>query len=164
MSIEETGPDDGIPVARIEPGLLERFGSAKHPSRPVAHPRPAGSTDATVDAVGKVSAAFEVVENARGFLYGFHRMSGEADLALQEAVAALRSAGHDDLAEEIDQVLIGRDVVPGFWTFELVEAYDEHYWQVFRAVDTLVRERLSDGRPHVFEAEMKRREQQANGG
>ena len=71
-------------------GLLARFGSAKHPERDVIHPRPANLDDATVDAVGKLSAAFEVVENARGFLYGFHRMSGEADLALQEALAALR--------------------------------------------------------------------------
>lgn len=139
--------------------LLDRFGSARHPSRDAVHPRPAGTTDATVDAVGRLSAAFEVVENARGLLYGFHRMTGEADLALQDAVAALRSAGHGDLADEIDQVLVGRDVVPGFWTFELVEAYDEQYWQVFRAVDRLVRERLSAGRPHVFEAEMKHREQ-----
>ncbi len=142
-------------------GPLARFGSARRPDRPVMHPRPAGTDDATVDAVGKVSAAFEVVENARGFLYGFHRMSGEADLALQEALAALRAAGHDELAAEIDEVLVGRDVVPGMWTFQLVEAYDEHYYQVFRAVDALVRDRLSDGRPHVFEAEMKHREQRS---
>jgi hypothetical protein len=88
-------------------------------------------------------------------------MSGEADLALQEALAALRAAGHDELAAEIDEVLVGRDVVPGMWTFQLVEAYDEHYYQVFRAVDALVRDRLSDGRPHVFEAEMKHREQRS---
>ena len=137
--------------------LLARFGSAPDPDRPVVHPRPADSSDATVDAVGQISAAFEVVVNARGFLYGFHRMSGEADLALQDAVAALRSAGHAELADELDQVL----VVPGRWTFELVEAYDEHYFQVFRAVDALVRERLSDGRPHVYEAEMKQREQRS---
>lgn len=146
------------------PGLLGRFGSAKHPDRAVAHPRPGGATDATVEAVGKLSAAFEVVENARGLLYGFHRMSGEADLALQEAVSALRSAGHGDLADEIEQVLVGRDVIPGLWTFQLVEAYDQQYWQVFRAVDELVRDRLSGGRPHVFESEMKHREQQAPGG
>ena len=153
MSVDGTG----------RAGLLARYGSAKRPDRPVVHPRPDGSSDATVEAVGKLSAAFEVVENARGFLYGFHRMSGEADLALQEAVAALRSAGHDDLADEIGQVLVGRDVVPGFWTFQLVEAYDQQYYRVFRAVDELVRERLCAGRPHVFEAEMKHREQQAPG-
>ena len=64
--------------------LHARFGSARHPERAVAHQRPAATDDATVDAVGKISAAFEVVENARGMLYAFHRMSGEADLAQGE--------------------------------------------------------------------------------
>jgi hypothetical protein len=139
--------------------LRDRFGSARHPERPVVHQRPADTDDATVDAVGKISAAFEVVENARGMLYAFHRMSGEADLALQDGLAALRNAGHIELAAEIDDVLVGRDVVRDMWTFQIVEAYDEQYWQVFRAADALVRERLSADAPHVFEAEMKRDEQ-----
>ena len=139
--------------------LRDRFGSARHPQRSVAHQRPDGTDDATVDAVGKISAAFEVVENARGMLYAFHRMSGEADLALQDGLRALRDAGHDALADEIDDVLVGRDVVRDMWTFQIVEAYDEQYWQVFRAVDGLVRGQLSGGEPHVYEAEMKRREQ-----
>ncbi len=84
-----------------------------------------------------------MVENARGALYAFHRMSGQADLSLQDAVRQLRDAGQDDLADEIDDVLVGRDVVPGVWTFQLVEAYDEHYWRVFRAVDEEARRRLT---------------------
>ena len=139
--------------------LHARFGSARHPQRSAAHQRPAATDDATVDAVGQISAAFEVVENARGMLYAFHRMSGEADLALQDGLRALRDAGHDTLAAEIDDVLVGRDVVRDMWTFQIVEAYDEQYWQVFQAVDSLVREQLSGGEPHVYEAEMKRREQ-----
>ena len=139
--------------------LHARFGSARHPERAVAHQRPAATDDATVDAVGKISAAFEVVENARGMLYAFHRMSGEADLALQEGLTALRDAGQHALADEIDDVLVGRDVVRDMWTFQIVEAYDEQYWQVFRAADARVREQLSGGVPHVFEAEMKHREQ-----
>ena len=139
--------------------LHARFGSARHPERAVEHHRPAGGDDATVAAVGKISAAFEVVENARGMLYAFHRMSGEADLALQEGLRALREAGHPELAAEIDDVLVGRDVVRDMWTFQIVEAYDEQYWQVFRAADARVREQLSGGVPHVFEAEMKHREQ-----
>jgi hypothetical protein len=139
--------------------LVTRFGSAKHPKRPVQHQRPGSADDATVDAAGKISAAFEVVENARGMLYAFHRMSGEADLALQEGVRALRVAGHRRLADEIDEVLVGRDVVRDMWTFQLVEAYDEQYWQVFREVDAVVRDELSGGEPHVFEAEMKHQEQ-----
>ncbi|MBM9468486.1 hypothetical protein [Nakamurella leprariae] len=146
------------------PSLLARFGFAKHPERPVAHPRPDGASDALVDAAGKVSAAFEVIEQARGLLYGFHRMSGEADLALQDAVSALREAGATELADDIDQALVGRDVLPGFWTFQLVEQYDEHYFQVFRAAADRVRDDLMGGAPHVFEAEMKAREQDGGPG
>jgi hypothetical protein len=139
--------------------LIAQFGSARHPGRPPQHSRPAGITDEQVDADGKVSAAFEVIEHARGLLYGFHRMSGQADLALQEAVAALRLAGQDELAAEIDEVLVGRDIIPGHWSFQIVEAYDEHYYHVFRAVTEKVRLHLAGGAPHVFEAEMKAREQ-----
>ncbi|MCU1572793.1 MAG: hypothetical protein JWO93_875, partial [Micrococcaceae bacterium] len=58
-----------------------------------AHSRPAGTSDATVKALGKLSEALEVVEHARGYLYGFHRLTGTADLALGEAVELLRDAG-----------------------------------------------------------------------
>ena len=139
--------------------LRAKFGSARHPERPSEHPRPPGVDDDSVDADGQVSAALEVIEHARGLLYGFHRMSGQADLALQEAVRALRKAGHDDLAAEIDDVLIGRDVLPGWWSFQIVEAYDQQYWQVFRAVADKVRAELGGGAPHVFEAELKVKEQ-----
>jgi hypothetical protein len=140
--------------------LEARFGSAKHPDRPSARPRVAGLDDATVAALGKLSEALEVVENARGHLYEFHRMSGMADLTLQEATKDLRAAGHADLADEIELVLVGRDVVPGHWTFELVEAYDAQYWTVFRGVEEEARSRFAGGVPHVYEAEMKRDEQQ----
>jgi hypothetical protein len=139
--------------------LAERYGSAKHPERPVERPRAPQLDDATVDALGKLSEALEVVENARGHLYEFHRMTGTADLTLQEAVQDLRSAGHGDLADDIDEALVGRDVVPGMWTFQLVESYDDHYWTVFRGVERLARDRLADGARHVYEAEMKLREQ-----
>jgi hypothetical protein len=143
--------------------LVQRFGSARHPDRPSEHPRPAGLTDEEVEAAGKVSAAFEVIENARGMLYAFHRMSGQADLSLQEAVADLRACGHAELADEIDQVLIGRDVIPGFWTFQIVEAYDASYYEVFKAVADKVRREAGGDLPHVFEAEMKV-DEQTNGG
>jgi hypothetical protein len=139
--------------------LREKYDSAKQPERQVAKARTAGLDDSTVEALGKLSEALEVVENARGHLYEFHRMSGMADLTLQEAVRQLRSAGHDELADDIDEVLVGRDVVPGWWTFQLVENYDEQYWSVFRGVEQVARERLAAGTRHVFEAEMKHDEQ-----
>jgi hypothetical protein len=117
-------------------------------------------TDATVAALGKLSEALETVEHARGLLYGFHRLSGSADAALQQAVEQLRAAGHTELAEDIATVLVGRDVFDGRWTFELVEAYDRDYWSVFRDVERHARAAVGDAEPHIFESDMKRDEQQ----
>ena len=122
------------------------------------HRRPDGVSDKTVEALGKLSEALEAAEHARGLLYGFHRLTGTADLALQEAVELFRKAGHTQLADDLDYDLVGRNVVADRWTFQIVEDYDEHYWATFRAFDQRAREELSDGDRHVFEARMKQRE------
>ena len=140
--------------------LVERHGSAKHHARTIVHQRPEGMTDDIVAALGKLSEALEVVEQARGALYEFHRLSGMADLTLQQAVDELRAAGHADLADDIDQTLVGRDVVGGLWTFQIVEAYDRQYWQVFRDVEVFARHSAGNAPAHLLEAEMKHREQQ----
>jgi hypothetical protein len=138
--------------------LRARWGSARHPDRRSEHPRPDGADDATVEALGKVSEALEVVEHARGHLYAFHRMSGHADLTLQDGVHQLRAAGRDELADLVEDLLVGRDVIDGRWTFQLVEAYDAQYWSAFREVEAHLR--ASTGlEPHTFEAEMKVAEQ-----
>lgn len=120
-----------------------------------AHARPTHVDDATVEALGKLSEALEVVEHARGLLYGFHRLTGTADLALGEAVEKLRAAGHDELAETIDRDLVGRNVIEGRWTFQIVEDYDDSYYATFKDLERAAREQLADGKRHLFEAEMK---------
>lgn len=120
-----------------------------------AHTRPSGTTDATVGAVGKLSEALEVIEDARGQLFGFHRKVGTADLALGEAVTMLRDAGHGDLADRIETDLLGRNVLPGRWTFQVVEEFEDGYYAAFKEHERVVREQLMDGKRHVFEAEMK---------
>jgi hypothetical protein len=115
--------------------------------------------DATVEALGKISEALEVVEHARGLLYAFHRHCGMADLTLQEGVRMLREAGHAAIADEIEQVLVGRDIIKDRWSFEVVEDYDGNYWEVFRAVERRTRALLGDAEPHIYEAEMKVSEQ-----
>jgi hypothetical protein len=120
-----------------------------------AHRRPDGVSDETVEALGKLSEAFEVVEHARGYLYGFHRLTGKADLALGEAVGMLRKAGHEDLADEIDREIVGRNVIEGRWTFQVVEDYDENYYRPFVAAEERARQLLVGGKRHLFEAEMK---------
>ena len=120
-----------------------------------AHRRPDGLDDATVEALGKLSEALEVMEQARGFLYGFHRLTGKADLTLGEAVDALRDAGHTELADRIDRELVGRKVIEGLWKFQIVEDFDDVYYALFRELEKDARDRLADGRRHLFEAEMK---------
>jgi hypothetical protein len=137
-----------------------RFGSAKHPRRPVERRRPDGTSDAVVEALGKLSEALEVVEEARGHLYAFHRRCGTADLTLGEAVDALRAAGLEELAGQLDEVLVGRDLFEDMWTFQIVEAYDENYWRVFREMEAHARAVAGVEDRHVYEAEMKHREQQ----
>lgn len=122
------------------------------------HTRPDGVSDDTVEALGKLSEALEVVEEARGFLYAFHRRCGTADLTLQEAVSALRDAGHGELADRIATELVGRNVVEGRWSFQLVEEYDDTYYATFRSLEAAARDALVGGRRHLFEAEMKESE------
>ncbi len=119
------------------------------------HSRPSGIDSATVQAVGKITEALETVERARGHLYSFHQLTGAADLALGEGVDQLRAAGHSDLADRIQTELIGMNVLPGRWTFQVVEEYDDGYYARFTALERLARDELLHGRRHVFEAEMK---------
>ena len=119
------------------------------------HTTPEGVDDATVDALGKLSEALETVERARGHLYTFHQLTGEADIALQGAVDALREAGHDEVADRLDGELVGRNVLQGRWTFQIVEDYDDGYWSLFRGLEKQAREQLAGGRRHLFEARLK---------
>ncbi|AMM21296.1 hypothetical protein AX769_15620 [Frondihabitans sp. PAMC 28766] len=119
------------------------------------HTRPTGVSDKTVEALGKLSEALEVVETARGHLYEFHRQSGQADLNLGEAVDLFREAGHDGLADRLAAEIVGRNVVHGRWTFQIVEDYDDNYYSPFKQAEQDARDTLVGGRRHLFEAEMK---------
>ncbi|MFE7744217.1 hypothetical protein [Nocardia sp. NPDC057455] len=121
----------------------------------VAHRRPDGVGDTTVAATGKLSEALEIIERARGHLYAFHQLTGGADLALDEAVELFREAGHTHIADRISTELIGRNVLAGRWTFQIIEEYDDGYYGLFRDVERAVRDELLDGRRHLYEAEMK---------
>jgi len=125
------------------------------PDQAPEHERPDGVDDATVEAVGRLTEALETCERARGHLYDFHQLTGAADLELGDAVAQLRAAGHDGVADRLDCELVGRNVLPGQWTFQIVEAYDDSYWSVFRELERDVRDQLIAGSRHLYEAEMK---------
>jgi hypothetical protein len=119
------------------------------------HRRPAGIDDATVAALGKLSEAFEHIERARGRLYDFHQMMGHADFQVEDAADALRDAGHHEQAALIRREIVGRNVLDGRWTFQIVEEFDDLYYDRVREVERTLRDALIGGRRHVYEAELK---------
>ncbi|MQY06143.1 hypothetical protein [Actinomadura macrotermitis] len=111
--------------------------------------------DLTIEAVGGVSEALETIERARGHLYAFHQLTGKADFALGDAVELLARAGHEELAKELDAELVGRNVLHGRWTFQVIEEYEDTYYEPFRRLEHKVREALVGGRRHLHEARLK---------
>jgi hypothetical protein len=119
------------------------------------HRRPDGVTDATVEALGKLSAALDHVEDARGHLYAFHRLMGSAESTMEEATAMMRDAGHADLAGALDRDVLGGNPLPGMWSFQMVEEFDDGFYARASALHQRALDELVDGQRHVFEAEMK---------
>jgi hypothetical protein len=119
------------------------------------HQVPDGVTEETVDAVGKLTKALETTERARGHLYAFHQLIGEADRRVEKAMHLLRDAGHADWADRLEDELFGRNILEGRWTFQIVEEFDDGYWTEFRRLETAVRDDLQAGRRHLREAGMK---------
>jgi hypothetical protein len=114
-----------------------------------------GPDDLTVDALGKLSEALETVERVRGHLYSMHQLTGTADFQLDQAVSLFMQAGHPKTAERIQRELVGRNVIPGHWTFQIVEEFDDGYYATFRAVEKDARDEFAQGRRHLYEAKLK---------
>lgn len=105
----------------------------------------------TIDAVGKASEALEYVERARGHLYAFHQLIGRADFLFEESARRLATAGHVDDATSLWQNVVGRDVLEGRWTFEVVEGFDGDYYEAARDEVWGLERRLLAGRRHAHE-------------
>jgi len=128
------------------------------PERPdEQHRRPAGVSDTTVEALGKLGEALETIEQARGHLYALHQLTGRADFMLDDAVDLLRKAGHHELADRVATELVGRNLLAGRWTFQVVEEFDDGYYALFRKLEEQARDELVGGRRHLYEAELKER-------
>ena len=112
---------------------------------PDSHARPPGVTDETVEALGKLSEAIEWLERARGRLYDLHQMVGHLDFQMDEAARLFRAAGHDDAAAWVEEEVIGRNVLDGRWTFQIVEEFDDLYWAAAREAE-LKEQRRTHGR------------------
>ncbi|HEX7094676.1 MAG TPA: hypothetical protein VF183_02255 [Acidimicrobiales bacterium] len=117
--------------------------------------RPAGVSDAVVAGVGKASEAFEYIIRARGHLYSMHQLIGRADFLLEDAAELLAGAGCEEDAQALRDEVVGRNVLDGRWTFQIVEEFDELYYRVVEDTIMQLEQRLLGGRRHLYEAEMK---------
>ena len=124
------------------------------PVRASEHTTPEGVSEETIEGVGRLSEAFEYIERAKGHLYSFHQLMGRADFLVEEAADILDEAGHTAFAEKLRTELMGRNVLDGRWTFQIVEEFDDVYYEFFRGIERESRE-LTGGVRHLYEARMK---------
>jgi len=61
------------------------------------------------------------------------------------------------VADELRAEVVGRNVLEGRWTFQIVEEFDDGYYRTFADAERQVRDKLLDGRRHVYESELKER-------
>ena len=116
-----------------------------------------GRDDDVTEAVGRASEALEYVERARGHLYSLHQLIGRADILFEEAADLFRDAGEPAAADRLDRDVVGRNVLDGRWTFQIVEEFDDLYHgYVTEVVRSLERDH-HDGERHVYESRMKER-------
>jgi hypothetical protein len=112
---------------------------------------------AMIDAVGKATEALEYVERARGHLYTFHQLIGRADFLFEESAFRLAEAGHRAEAASLWRNVVGRDVLESRWTFEIVERFDDDYYEGTRSEVMGLEQRLVAGRRHVHEEALRHR-------
>ena len=124
------------------------------PVRASDHTAPEGISERTIEGVGRLSEAFEYIERAKGHLYSFHQLMGRADFLVEEAADLLDEAGETQFAERLRKDLVGRNVLDGRWTFQVVEEFDDTYYEFFRGVERESRE-LTGGVRHLYEARLK---------
>ena len=124
------------------------------PVRLSEHETPEGVSETTIEGVGKLSEGFEYIERAKGHLYSFHQLMGRADFLVEEAADLLDEAGHTEFAGRLRRDLVGRNVLDGRWTFQVVEEFDDTYYEFFRGIERESRE-LTGGVRHLYEARMK---------
>jgi len=93
----------------------------------------------------------------RGHLYAFHQLIGRADLLFEESAIHLAAAGHREAASSLWRAVVGRDVLEGRWTFEIVERFDDDYYFTARSEVAQLEAALVAGRRHAHEEDLRSR-------
>jgi hypothetical protein len=128
-----------------------------NPERQDADRLPSGVSDQIVEALGKASEGLEYLERARGHLYSMHQLIGRADFLFEESADLFDSCGAVTDADALRRDVIGRNVLDGRWTFQIVEEFDDLYHRPVTDTVRSLEDRHVAGRRHVYESELKER-------
>lgn len=132
------------------------MGSAGRDGGPSPEDVAAGLTAEVREAMDAVEVACEWVERAFGSLLDAHHRTGRAQILLLEAADAMESLGRADHAARIREVA-ARDVLPGRWTYRMVDEYRSLLIEPVRAMEEDVRADMTGGLRHVHEIDLRRR-------
>jgi len=113
-------------------------------------------SEAEAAAIHEVELTLEWLQRARGLFVQFHHATGHALDHLDDAEAALRDCGYDDLADEIRDEHLPRSVIEDRWTYDLLEEYEETFLRPYESFERRARDSVTDGVRHVHERRQER--------
>jgi hypothetical protein len=88
-------------------------------------------------------------------LYSAHQLTGRADFLVEEAADLLEQAGQAEDAARLRDDVVGRNLLDGRWTFQIVEEFDDVYYSVVEEAVRDLERRHTGGCRHRYEAELK---------
>ncbi|WP_435151466.1 hypothetical protein [Haladaptatus sp. DFWS20] len=109
-------------------------------------------------ALHELELGIEGLRKAHGYLVHFHHATGHAMSHLRVAESNLREAGHDEFADHIrDEILPCGLLGDERWTYDLLEKFEEEFFNDVLAFERDVREDVASGERHVKERRQQRR-------
>jgi hypothetical protein len=109
------------------------------------------------EALHRVELAREHLHRAHGHLLAFHHSVGHAMDRLAAVEEDLRAGGHEPFADELRDEHLPAGVFEGYWSYELVEAFESGVLADVDDFEGRLRGEMSDGRRHVAERNQQRR-------
>jgi hypothetical protein len=113
-------------------------------------------SDTDREALHELQLGIEQIYRGYGSLLEFHHTIGRGMDHLDDAEAALRKAGHEEIADRIRDEQLPAGLFEGTWTYELVEAFERDFLGDVTSFEADVREQLADGHRHITEREQQR--------
>jgi hypothetical protein len=103
------------------------------------------------EALHDCQLGIEYLYRAYGDLLGFHHNLGHAMDRFHDAEGKLRSAGHEELANELRDEHLPAGAYGDDWSYEIVEGFRSNLLSNVDAIEREIRDELADGVGHVTE-------------